>query len=296
MATRFNTVVESTATNDQITQNEHLITKRYADANYSGGGGGGTAYYLQVIGSGTQNLSQGSAGAITIDLDTSQLASSGSDFTVGSTGEITVTNAGKYFISYSVDSEQISGGQRVISTGFIEVDSSGSFAEVSGSKAHDYSRNTSTEEATLYGSSIVSLSAGDKVRVRAFQDIPTTGTGSAQVTVNGANSHISLHALAASVGATGVSSATDNTANASSIDLTKVAGTYYTSISNTDEYTVASGAVAGGFAHITINKSGDEPDFTNATKLAGAAFSASTDMKMVVYNDGVENFFYFLSE
>lgn len=293
MATRFNTVVESTATNDQITQNEHLITKRYADANYSGGGGGGTAYYLQVIGSGTQNLSQGSAGAITIDLDTSQLASSGSDFTVGSTGEITVNNAGKYFIAYSIDSEQITSSSRVISTGFIEVDSSGSFAEVSGSRAHDYTRNTTTEEATIYGSSIVSLSAGDKVRVRAFQDL---ASATAQVRVNGANSHISFHSLAASVGATGVSSATDTTANASSIDLTKVAGTYYTSISNTAQYTVASGAVAGGFAHITINKSGTEPTFTNAAKLAGATFSASTDMKMVVYNDGVENLFYFLSE
>ena len=296
MATKFNTVVTSTATNDQITAvgNDALITKDYADANYSGGGGGGgTAYYLQAIGSGTQNTSQGSANAITVDLDTSQLTSSASHFTVGATGEITVANAGKYFIAYSIDSDQTSGNNRVIVTGLLEVDSSGSFAEVAGSRGHDYSRNTNTEEATIYGSSIVSLSAGDKVRVRAFQDVATTNV---QARINGSNSHISIHSLAASVGATGVSSATDNTANVSTIDLTKIAGTYYTSTSNTASYTVATGAVAGGFAHITINKSGNAPTFTNATKLTGADFVESTDMKMIVYNDGVENLFYFLEE
>jgi hypothetical protein len=137
---------------------------------------------------------------------------------------------------------------------------------------------------------VVELSAGDKVRVRSFRDTTIT------VTVQLATSHISIHSLAASVGATGVSSATDNTANVSTIDLTKIAGTYYTSTSNTASYTVATGAVAGGFAHITINKSGTEPTFTNATKLTGADFVASTDMKMIVYNDGVENLFYFLEE
>ena len=294
MATKFNTVVTSTATNDQITAvgDDALITKDYADEFYSGGGGG-TAYYLQAIGSGTQNFAEGVSNAITADYDTSQLASSPSHFTVGSTGEITVTNAGKYFVTFSIDSEQTVSANRIVITGFIETDSSGSFTEVAGSIGRGYSRNTNTEESNVYGSSVVSLSAGDKVRVRAFQDIATT-TGQARL--NGASSHISFHALAASVGATGVSSATDSTANASSIDLTKVAGTYYTSTSNTAEYTVASGAVAGGFAHITINKSGNEPTFTNAAKLAGATFSANTDFKMVVYNDGVDNLFYFLSE
>lgn len=292
MATNFNTVVSSSASNAQITTqgNDALITKAYADANYSGGGGGGSSYYLQAIGSGTQTIGQGEASATTIDLDTSQVSSGASDFTVGTTGEITVTNAGTYFIAYSIDSDQTSGSNRVVVAGFLEVDTSGSFVEVAGSRGHDYSRNSTTEEATVVGSSIVTLSAGDKVRVRAFRDTTIV------VTVQLATSHISIHSLAASVGATGVSSATDNTANVSTIDLTKIAGTYYTSTSNTASYTVAAGAVAGGFAHITINKSGSAPTFTNATQLTGADFVASTDMKMIVYNDGVENLFYFLSE
>ena len=295
MATKFNTVVTSSATNAQITSagDDALITKDYADAFYSGGGGGGSSYYLQAIGSGTQNLPQGIANSITVDYDTSQLSSSASHFTVGGTGEITVTNAGNYFIAYSVDSLHVTGNTRTITTAFIEVDSSGSFTELTGSRGRGYSRNTTSAESTIYGSSIVSLSAGDKVRVRASQDLATS---SHQAQVQGNLSHIQITSLTASVGASGVSSATDNTANVSTIDLTKIAGTYYTSTSNTAQYTVATGAVAGGFAHITINKSGSAPTFTNATQLTGADFVASTDMKMIVYNDGVENLFYFLSE
>lgn len=288
MATNFNTVVSSSASNSQITSqgNDALITKAYADANYSGGGGGGSSYYLQAIGSGTQTIGQGSANATTIDLDTSQVSSGASDFTVGSTGEITVTNAGTYFIAYSIDSDQTSGSNRVVVAGFLEVDTSGSFVEVAGSRGHDYSRNSSTEEATVVGSSIVELSAGDKVRVRSFRDT------SVVVTVQLATSHISIHSLAASVGATGVS-ANSSTSTTANVDLSNVAGTYYTALRTSGGITVASGAVTGGFAHLRISYS-SEPSVTGATKMAGATFQASTEMKMVFYNDGSASYYYFL--
>lgn len=291
MATNFNTVVSSSASNSQITTqgNDALITKAYADANYSGGGSSGTAYFLQLTGANgsTHTITQS---ATTIPFDTSRVISNASHFTISS-GEITVANAGNYFINYSIDSDQ-TGGNRVTVTGFIEVstNSGSSFSEVRGTRGHDYSRNNTQEESTSQGSSVIALSAGDILRVRVLRDSTVAASANTEL------SHFSILSINASVGASGVSSGTDNTANVSTIDLTKVAGTYYTSISNTASYTVASGAVAGGFAHITINKSGTEPTFTNAAKLAGATFSASTDMKMVVYNDGVENLFYFLSE
>mgnify|MGYP002623892081 CR=1 FL=1 len=292
MATKFNTVVTSTATNAQITSagDDALITKDYADTNYSGGASG-SSYYLQAIGSGTQTVGQGSANATTIDLDTSQVSSGASDFTVGSTGEITVTNAGTYFIAYSIDSDQTSGSNRVVVAGFLEVDTSGSFVEVAGSRGHDYSRNSSTEEATVVGSSIVTLSAGDKVRVRSFRDT------SIVVTVQLATSHISIHSLAASVGATGVSSATDTSSTGNlAIDLTNVAGTYYTNARSSGTLSIATGAVAGGFAHLRVTYS-SEPSVTGATKMAGATYDVSgtpAEMKMVVYNDGSASYYYFL--
>jgi len=291
MATKFLSVVTSSATNDQITSagDDALITKDYADTNYSGGGSSGTAYFLQLTGANgsTHTITQS---ATTIPFDTSRVISNSSHFTISS-GEITVANAGNYFINYSIDSDQ-TGGNRVIVTGFIEVstNSGSSFSEVKGTRGHDYSRNLTQEESTTQGSSIIALSAGDILRVRVLRDSGVATSANTEL------SHFAILSINASVGATGVSSATDNTANVSTIDLTKIAGTYYTSTSNTASYTVATGAVAGGFAHITINKSGNEPTFTNATKLTGADFVASTDMKMIVYNDGVENLFYFLEE
>jgi len=292
MATRFNTVVESTATNDQITQNEHLITKRYADANYSGGGSSGTAYFLQATGgSGTQDIG---TSATSIEIDTADFISNASHFSLASNGQITIATAGTYFIGYTIDANQTVGGARQMTITRLETNggSGSTFTEIDGSRGSAYSRNIDDESEAIHrGGSIVTVSAGEIIRV-------TANKTSSQETMTALldKCSIQIMSISASVGASGVSSATDTTANASSIDLTKVAGTYYTSISNTASYTVASGAVAGGFAHITINKSGTEPTFTNAAKLAGATFSASTDMKMVVYNDGVENLFYFLSE
>ena len=261
-----------------------------AASSGSGGGGAGTAYYLQAVGSGTQNTAAGAANAITVDYDTSQLTSSGSDFTVGATGEITVANAGNYFIAYSIDSIQTSGNNRLIMTGFIEVDSSGSFAEVTGSRGHDYSRNTNTEEASTYGSSIVSLSAGDKVRVRAHQDVVASDVVGQ---INGSNSHISIHSINASVAATGVSSNT-STSTSANVDLSNVAGTYYTAVRSSGTITVASGAVAGGFAHLRVQYGGGEPNVSGAVKMSSPTYDTNNEMKMVFYNDGSGSYYYFL--
>lgn len=292
MATNFNTVVSSSASNSQITTqgNDALITKAYADANYSGGGGSGTAYYLQLTGA------NGSSHAITqsattIPFDTSRVISNSSHFTISS-GEITVANAGNYFINYSIDSDQ-TGGNRVTVTGFIEVSTDGgtNFSEVRGTRGHDYSRNLTQEESTSQGSSVIALSAGDVLRVRVLRDSTIATSANTEL------SHFAIFSINASVGATGVSSATDTSSTGNlAIDLTNVAGTYYTNARSTGTLSIATGAVAGGFAHLRVAYS-SEPSVTGATKMAGATYDVSgtpAEMKMVVYNDGSASYYYFL--
>jgi hypothetical protein len=287
MATNFNTVVTSSATNDQITAvgDDALITKDYADANYSGGGGGATVSVAQY-GSTNTSTNLNAATFTIVPFNVTDSITDTSNYTI-SGGRVTITDAGQYLVS-SIVTAEMSGIQRARIG--IEIFVEGTSTGYRGSQM--YLRSSGT---ILTGSSnvsaLVNLSAGDTVDIRSI-NAGNTGT----VTMVSGDSVLSIVKVAGVMEATGVSSATDNTANVSTIDLTKIAGTYYTSTSNTAQYTVATGAVAGGFAHITINKSGSAPTFTNATQLTGADFVASTDMKMIVYNDGVENLFYFLSE
>jgi hypothetical protein len=291
MATNFNTVVTSSASNAQITSagDDALITKDYADTFYSGGGGGGggtpvSAYFLQLTGANgsTHTITQS---ATTLPLDTSREISDSSHFTISS-GEVTVVNAGDYFIDYSIDSDQ-SGGNRVIVTGFIEVSTNGgtTFSEVRGTRGHDYSRNNTQEESTTQGSSIIVLGAGDILRVRVQRD-STVATS--------ANTELSHFAIF-SINKTILEPAgTDSTDNPTALDLSNVAGTYYTdTTSTTATYTIASGAVAGGFAYVNVTRT-QEPDVTGATKLTSPTYSQP--MKMIVYNDGNSSYYYFLEE
>ena len=75
----------------------------------SGGGGSGTPLrYLHVDGSGSQALGTSLA---TIDLSTTIATSDASDFSISS-GQLTVVNAGTYYVSYSLDGDQSAGNNR----------------------------------------------------------------------------------------------------------------------------------------------------------------------------------------
>jgi len=289
MATKFKTAVTSDATDAQIDSAglQALITKNYAENNYSGGGGGGgstTAYYLQLTGANgaTHAITQS---ATTMPFDTTRETSNAAHFTISS-GEVTIANQGNYFINYSIDSDQ-TGNNRVIVTGFIEVstNSGSSFSEVRGTRGHDYSRNTTQEESTTQGSSIISLNAGDILRVRVQRD---SGVATS------ANTELSHFAIFGITAIAEPIASEDSTNNPTSLDLSNIAGTYYTdTTSTTGTYTIASGAVTGGFAYVNVTNS-TEPSVTGATKLQSPTYSQP--MKMIVYNDGVENLFYFLEE
>ena len=130
------------------------------------GGGGGSLYYLHVDGTTTQNLS---TSAVTLALNSTIATSDSSDFTVATDGQITVINAGTYFIEYSATGDQTSGNDRIIVSAQLEVNGT----VVTGSESDVYSRNTAKGDFSAVGSSLVVLSANDVVRVRAFSDSNT---------------------------------------------------------------------------------------------------------------------------
>jgi len=283
MATNFNTVVSSSASNSQITTqgNDALITKAYADANYSGGGGGSTVSVAQY-GSTDTTTDLNSTGFTIVPFNVTDSITDTSNYSLSS-GRVTITDAGQYMVSAIVNATGAMQRGRVGIEVFINATSTG----YRGSDM--YLRSSGSLVFSSSGiSALVDLSAGDIVDIRSIRQ---GNTGA--ITMNSGDSVLSITKIAGVSEATGVSSSSDNTANVTSIDLSKVAGTYYTSQSNTTSYSVATGAVTGGFAYITINTS-SEPTFSNATKLSGEPWTSSTTLKMVIFNDGTGNFFYFL--
>ncbi len=293
MATNFNTVVTSEATNSQITSegNKSLITRGYAEEFYSGGGGGstGVAYFLQATGgSGTQVITNS---ATSIEIDTADFISNPSHFTLASNGQITIANAGTYFIGYTVDADQTSGGARQMTVTRLETNggSGSTFTEIDGSRGSAYSRNAGDESEAIHrGGSIVTLSAGEIIRVTANKS-----TSDETITALLDKCSIQIMSITASVG---LSSETNTSSSgALAIDLTNIGGTYYTSQRSSGSLSIASNPIAGGFAHLRLTY-GSEPSVTGATKMAGATYDTSggAEMKMVVYNDGSASYYYFL--
>lgn len=168
-----------------------------------GGGGGEPLRYLHVDGTGTQNLS---TTAITLDFDTTIATSDAGDFTVGTGGEITVVNAGNYYVEYSATGDQTGGSSnRLIISAQLEVNGT----VVAGSQADVYSRNTTDGDFSAVGSSFVVLSANDVVRVRAFSDSNTL-----TATIDNSISGLSMFSLSGSgpqgdTGATGPAGPSD---------------------------------------------------------------------------------------
>lgn len=77
------------------------------------------------------------------------------------------------------------------------------------------------------------------------------------------------------------------------IDLSKTIGSYYNmSSANTATTYTTTGAVTGGWGKIRINAS-SEPTVTGATKEVGARFLESTDMYLVIYDNGDSIRYYF---
>lgn len=231
-----------------------------------GGGGGEPLRYLHVDGTGTQNLS---TTAITLDFDTTIATSDAGDFTIGTGGEITVVNAGNYYVEYSATGDQTAGSNRIIVSAQLEVNGT----VVTGSQADVYSRNTADGDFSAVGSSFVVLSANDVVRVRAFSDSNTL-----TATIDNSISGLSMFSLSGSgpQGDQGPQGPSDIPQNSQTGAYTLVAGDNGKHINiTTGGVTVPSGVFSAGNVVSIFNDSGSNQTITQGgsvtLRLAGSA-------------------------
>ena len=232
-----------------------------------GGGGSGTPLrYLHVDGSGSQAITTSLA---TVDFDTTIATSDASDFTVGSGGEITVVNAGTYYVEYSLDGDQSSGNNRVIVTGVVQINGTA----VTGSECSVYSRNNADGDYTAVGSCIAVLTANDVVRVQV-QKNDANITTSIELDTSG----LSMFTLAGSgpAGPQGPQGASDIPQNSQTGAYTLVAGDNGKHINiTTGGVTIPSGVFSAGNVVSIFNDSGSNQTITQGSsvtlRLAGTA-------------------------
>lgn len=226
-----------------------------------GGGGGEPLRYLHVDGTGTQNLS---TTAITLDFDTTIATSAAGDFTVGTGGEITVVNAGNYYVEYSATGDQTAGNNRIIVSAQLEVNGT----VVTGSQADVYSRNTADGDFSAVGSSLVVLSANDVVRVRAFSDSNTL-----TATIDNSISGLSMFSLSGSgpqgsTGATGPAGPSDVPQNSQTSAYTLVASDNGKHVNiTTGGVTVPSGVFSAGNVVSIYNDSASTQTITQGASV-----------------------------
>ena len=91
------------------------------------------------------------------------------DVYVPGVDELTINLDGTYQFSFEVTCDATS-GTRSNSRSWLEKDSGGGYAEVAGTRAYGYHRNTVTGKDTGSASLPVSVTAGDKFRVMVVQD------------------------------------------------------------------------------------------------------------------------------
>ena len=231
-----------------------------------GGGGSGTPLrYLHVDGSGSQALATSLA---TIDLSTTIITSDASDFSISS-GQITVVNAGTYFVSYSLDGDQSSGNNRVIVDAEVQLNGVG----VTGSQSALYSRNTADGDFTCVGSCIIEITAGQIVDVEAKKDNSSITTN-----IERGTSSISIFSLSGSgpAGDAGPAGPSDIPQNSQTSAYTLVAGDNGKHINiTTGGVTVPSGVFSAGNVVSIYNDSGSNQTITQGSsvtlRLAGFA-------------------------
>tara|TARA_R100001163_G_C5043616_1_gene181274 strand:- start:294 stop:1220 length:927 start_codon:yes stop_codon:yes gene_type:complete len=236
-----------------------------------GGGSSGTPLrYLHVDGSGSQAITTSLA---TVDFDTTIATSDASDFTVGSSGEITVVNAGTYYVEYSLDGDQSSGNNRVIVTGVVQINGTA----VTGSECSVYSRNNADGDYTAVGSCIAVLTANDVVRVQV-QKNDANITTSIELDTSG----LSMFTLAGSgpAGPQGPQGASDIPQNSQTGAYTLVAGDNGKHINiTTGGVTVPSGVFSAGNVVSIFNDSGSNQTITQGSsvtlRLAGTATTSN---------------------
>jgi len=225
----------------------------------AGGGGGADVKYIHADGTGTQEVT---TAGVTVDFDTTVLTTGTGDFTVSATGVITIVNAAKYFVEYSLDGDQTGGNSRVIT----EVSLRQNGSTVSGSFSSAYSRNNADGDFTCVGSALIDASAGDTIEVFATRNDDNI-TSTAELSKSG----ITIFSLAGTgpagpAGATGPQGPTDVPQNAQTSAYTLVASDNGKHVSITSGgVTVPSGVFGAGNIITIYNDSGFNQTITQGS-------------------------------
>ena len=295
MATKFNTVVSSSASNTQITTqgNDALITKAYADANYSGGGGSGTDPNIIQVTSTDTTTDINRTTDFTVPFNSLDFNTNTSAFSFNTgTGVITVLRTGYYYVFAQISYNDAGATSPVRANPSVRVYKNGS-TSLGYTGAHGYLRNTTGhDEASNSVGMMVSLTANDTLEVKTLAF--TTATSGLYLTSG--ESVFYVAEMGSQYTPTGIT-ASSSTSTTADVDVSQVGGTYYTALRTSGPITVASTPppVVGGFAHLRISYASEPtPSGTNIQKMVGADFVASTEMKMVFYNDGFKTYYYFL--
>ena len=285
MAVKFNAVVSSLAPTSAITNDEHLVTKKFADDNYSGGGGGSTPEISigQYSSNSTTNIS--TASLTIIPFNTTDSITDTDNYSL-SGGRVTITDAGTYLVFAMVSAT--SGAQRA--KVHLEIFKNGTSTNYRGSGMYTRLSSDAIDSSGII-QAYIECAAGDIIDIRGLRGTNQTGA----ITMNSGDSIFSLHKVTGALAPTGVSANT-STSTTENVDLSNVAGKYYTALRTSGTITVASSpaAVTGGFAHLRISY-GSAPNVSGAIEMEGATFVSNTEMKMVFYNDGSNSYYYLLA-
>lgn len=119
-----------------------------------------------------QTVAQTSINATAVNLvfDNEALQSAGAAFTLNTTtGVVTINKTSIFKVDYRVTADTADGARRTTES-LIEVDTGSGFAEISASlgssRAYTYNRNNASGENTASAQAILSLNAGDELRIR----------------------------------------------------------------------------------------------------------------------------------
>ena len=183
------TTTTSSSDADFVLVDDGGTMKKITPSNLGIGGGGGggvtpaTAYFDCFM----NNDQLVSSSGTVIQFDTTR-QDVGSAFSLSSSispltkGELTISVAGTYMVSYQITIGNVSSSR---TEGQCELQlkaSGGSFADVEGSLSSTYNRNSSQDETTASASMILTITANDTIRVLARRN---AGSGSLRARADG---------------------------------------------------------------------------------------------------------------
>lgn len=158
--------------NNSLGSDTYVLTSTGAGVSWaaaSGSAGVSTHKHITTYGTGTQTNTT----EVTADLDLTAQTSGSGDFTVSAGGVITVVNAGRYLVHYSVTTDVSSGTARSGTYVYIRLNGSG---EVTASRSYMYNRLSTVGADTASKQIVMNLAANDTLELRSARYAGTDTT------------------------------------------------------------------------------------------------------------------------